>query len=200
MYWYAKTDNSFLFYCVTTSTSNIMQTIYPFSAVLLLQIIALVIFQISSRKNKNYSTNSATEGSLSTRYQIQENLWTIRMMKVFVYTECVFTIALMGALDVVIFNNANLSMPTYFALIEVSNLMFLYALVLPLILWYKRKDVRTEIRSAVNQNRIGSDYDRVFDVLRSQWDTCPKPSKPARPHQKRSSKVMFSNVISFSSK
>lgn len=55
-------------------------------------------------------------------------------------------------------------------LFSVTNVIYLYALALPLVLWYNRKDVQNQIRYAVNRN-AGMNYNRVFEQLRSQWDS-----------------------------
>ncbi|KAK6759031.1 hypothetical protein RB195_016325 [Necator americanus] len=47
-----KLDNSPLLYCQTTSTSNFMWTIYPFSFLLGMQLLSVIIFEVASKKNR----------------------------------------------------------------------------------------------------------------------------------------------------
>lgn len=61
--------------------------------------------------------------------------------------------------------STNLSME----LLPGTNLMYLYALALPLVLWYNRKDVQDQIRRTIDKN-LATSYNRVFDALRSQWE------------------------------
>ncbi|EPB76065.1 hypothetical protein ANCCEY_04843 [Ancylostoma ceylanicum] len=169
---YSRTrlDYSPLVYCQTTSTSNVMWTIYPFGFLLLMQFLSSIVFEVARRKNKGYSEASACSGTLTRRYQIEENIWTIRTLKVYVYTNGTFNATYLIALSAVIFNNHLFSKPIYYMLIEVTNVQYLYALTLPLVLWYNRKDVQNQIRYAVSRD-MGMNYNRIFEQLRSQWDS-----------------------------
>ncbi|KAK6759033.1 hypothetical protein RB195_016326 [Necator americanus] len=117
-----------------------------------------------------YSLAAICCDTLSRRYQIEENLWTIRTLKVYVYTNGTFNATYLIALSIVIFNNEAFSKPVYYALIEVFNVVYLYALALPLVLWYNRKDVQNQIRYAVDRN-MAMNYTRIFEALQSHWNS-----------------------------
>ncbi|VDL71729.1 unnamed protein product [Nippostrongylus brasiliensis] len=59
-----------------------------------------------------------------------------------------------------------------------TNLLCIYALLLPVILWCKKKDVRNQIKHIVHQN-VNTNYNQVFNVLRSQWDAPPENRVPS---------------------
>nr|CDJ95596.1 7TM GPCR domain containing protein [Haemonchus contortus] len=165
IYSQTKINQNPLYYCQTTSTSNFMWTIYPFSVMFIMQLLAVTIFKVAYKKNRRYST---VGGNLSCRYQNEENSWTIKSLKVYVYTNAIFTATYLTAVGLVIYNNHLFAVPTYYALVDGSSLQYLYALVLPLVLWYHRKNVQNQIRSAVDLS-LHMDYNKVFDALRNQW-------------------------------
>ncbi|XGW06956.1 hypothetical protein V3C99_016903 [Haemonchus contortus] len=165
IYSQTKINQNPLYYCQTTSTSNFMWTIYPFSVMFIMQLLAVGIFELAYKKNRRYST---VGGNLSCRYQNEENSWTIKSLKVYVYTNAIFTATYLTAVGLVIYNNHLFTVPTYYALVDGSSLQYLYALVLPLVLWYHRKNVQNQIRSAVDLS-LHMDYNKVFDALRNQW-------------------------------
>ncbi|KAK6054442.1 hypothetical protein COOONC_08054 [Cooperia oncophora] len=107
-----------LYYCQTTSRSNFMWTIYPFCAMLAMQLLAVFIFEFANRKNKCHLMMGADLADLSSRYQIEENSWTIKLLKVYVYTNVTFTAAYLLANGLVIFNNHLFSIPIYYAVVD----------------------------------------------------------------------------------
>ncbi|ETN79831.1 hypothetical protein NECAME_09586 [Necator americanus] len=54
--------------------------------------------------------------------------------------------------------------------LHVFNVVYLYALALPLVLWYNRKDVQNQIRYAVDRN-MAMNYTRIFEALQSHWNS-----------------------------
>ncbi|KHJ96785.1 hypothetical protein OESDEN_03252 [Oesophagostomum dentatum] len=122
------------------------------------------------RDRKGYSvTPYSIFNNLSKRYQVEENLWTIRTLKVYVYTNTSFMAAYLIVFSFVTFENGLFTKPVYYSLVEVSSTLYLYALALPLVLWYNGKDVQRQISSAIHRNlTIGPN--RLFEELRSQWD------------------------------
>ncbi|WKY12300.1 hypothetical protein Q1695_003688 [Nippostrongylus brasiliensis] len=171
-------DDTHLYYCQTTSQYNIKYTLYPYLVLIMLQIAAIVVFRVSVVKNQRYSSSRTMANSLSSRYQVEENLWTIRTLSAFVYTVGAFTAAYLIARSAVIFFNHNFTVPVYYALQEGTNLLCIYALLLPVILWCKKKDVRNQIKHIVHQN-VNTNYNQVFNVLRSQWDAPPENRVPS---------------------
>ncbi|KAK6054399.1 hypothetical protein COOONC_08096 [Cooperia oncophora] len=108
-------------------------------------------------------------------------LRTIRSLKVFVYTDAAFTAAYLTIVSLVILNNHLFPMPTYYAVVDGSSLQYIYALVLPMLLWCNRKNTHDQIRSAVDQNM---DYSIAFNALRDQWNHQNVPTETRTPSLK----------------
>ncbi|KAK5975017.1 hypothetical protein GCK32_003473 [Trichostrongylus colubriformis] len=177
MYSQTKINDNPVYYCQTTSTLNYMWTIYPYCAMLAMQLLAVLIFELAKGKNKR---NSLSGADLSSRYQNEENLWTIKALKVYVYTNTSFTATYLIVVSIIISQNHKFAIPTYYALVDASSLQYIYALVLPIVFWYYRKNVHNQIRWAVNQN-LRMDSDRLFHALRNQWNFHNLPSQNTVP-------------------
>ncbi|CAJ0588210.1 unnamed protein product [Cylicocyclus nassatus] len=117
-----------------------------------------------------YSSTTSRNDTLSGRYQLEENLWTIRALRAYVYLNATITAAYMIALMIILFTNELYSRSTYYSLIEGFNAIYVYALALPLVLWYHRKDVKRQIRIAIRRD-ISTSANQVFKDLQSHWDS-----------------------------
>ncbi|KAK6054441.1 hypothetical protein COOONC_08053, partial [Cooperia oncophora] len=112
-----KLNHTPLYYCQATSRSNFMWSIYPLCALLTMQLLAVFIFGMANRKNRA-RLSSAMHADLSSRYQNEENLWTIKSLKLYVYTNTTLTATYITAIIILLFNNELFSLPTYYALVD----------------------------------------------------------------------------------
>ncbi|CAJ0588195.1 unnamed protein product [Cylicocyclus nassatus] len=171
MYSQTRLDDTPLIYCQTTSPTNYMWTVYPFAFQMILQILSVLLFEVADRKNKICSlSNARRSGTLSGKFQLEENLWTIRTLKAYVYLNSCITATYLITMCIILFKNELLTRPTYYSLIEGTSGMYLYSLALPLLLWYTRKDVKNEIRSAVNQ-AASTNSEQLFRELQLSWSS-----------------------------
>ncbi|KHJ95794.1 hypothetical protein OESDEN_04254 [Oesophagostomum dentatum] len=130
-----------LFYCHATSVEKPFLTIGPFSALIILQISAMLILKLLQWLNKHKSNKQRLNPDLKVRYNVGENLRTIAIVIPFCYASCIFTSIFLAVMCLIMFANHLFSKALYFALVDGSMLLPAYSLTLPLLLQRMNKRV-----------------------------------------------------------
>ncbi|KAK6738402.1 hypothetical protein RB195_020485 [Necator americanus] len=140
-------------YCLLTSLSPPILILGPISMILLLQVIAIVTFEVLMKINKNMNNSLLcnrnahfNDGVISKLYQVRENLRTTKTLMLFFLLSCVNSFAYNSLRGFVHLNKANFSRPLFFLLIEISIHLPQYSLLLPAVLWYSYRKVSRQDR------------------------------------------------------
>ncbi|KJH51774.1 hypothetical protein DICVIV_02086 [Dictyocaulus viviparus] len=163
-----------IYYCITTTPNEPLLTIIPFSVLVILQILAVIILKLLRCLNKIRSARQKLKPSLAQRYSITENMRTITIVIPFCLISSIFTSIFMITLCFILFFNNLFSKPTYFALVDGSMMLPMFSLLLPVIIKRMNDRFNQKTHEAFQQhialsnrtNEIGNVY---FDSLVWAW-------------------------------
>ncbi|EYC43725.1 hypothetical protein Y032_0482g2272 [Ancylostoma ceylanicum] len=126
-----------LYYCHATSVDVPARTVVPISALIVLQVSAVVILKVLECVNKKKSAKQRLNPDLRVRYNVGENLRTIRIVLPFCYVNCVFTSIFLAIMCTIMFFHKSFTKELYFALVDgeyfIKLLPFQFVLVLHIL-------------------------------------------------------------------
>ncbi|KIH54265.1 hypothetical protein ANCDUO_15590 [Ancylostoma duodenale] len=166
-------------YCLITSLSAPVLVLGPITFLLILQIIAVITFEVLMRINKKKSQSLLISrnthfngGVISKLYQVRENLRTMKTLMLFFLLSCINSFCYNFLRGFVHLNKAKFSRPLFFTLIEVSIHLPQYSLLLPAVLWYSYRKVS---RQAAEKHQEKLDRDAPentklhFNMIAESW-------------------------------
>ncbi|KIH52676.1 hypothetical protein ANCDUO_17220 [Ancylostoma duodenale] len=110
---------------------------------------------------------------LRVRYNVGENLRTIKIVLPFCYASCVFTSIFLAIMCTIIFFHESFTKAIYYALVDGSMLLPAYGLILPTIIKRMNAKVNEKSNSEFQRhiapgggNEVAAVY---FDTLTSAW-------------------------------
>lgn len=166
-------------YCLITSLTPPVMVIGSISFLLLLQVSAIIIFEVLMRINKNTRRDllhsrsfELSDGVISKLYQVRENLRTMKTLMLFFLLSCVNSFCYNLLRGFVHLNKDKFSRPMFYALIEISIHLPQFSLILPAVLWYSYRKVS---RKAVEKHIEKLDKDAPentklhFSMIAESW-------------------------------
>ncbi|CTQ86940.1 G protein-coupled receptor [Caenorhabditis elegans] len=117
-----------LYYCQTiaSSTGSVWFVIAPLYAVMIGQIASRIVFELLLRKNK--ALRNSVSLSLSTRFNLDQSIRSLRALKLLVNCNTLVFATLSVVTTTLHFNSSSLSKPNYIALVEAVHILPLYGI------------------------------------------------------------------------
>ncbi|CCD71086.1 Serpentine Receptor, class AB (Class A-like) [Caenorhabditis elegans] len=154
-------------FCSGSQSSDPAYMIIPESVAILSNFIAFFQFGKLMRINTKIRVGSS-ENNLSQKYQIEENLNVVRILRAF--TKCDFVFILIYFTMGIPFHlvGKHLDHADYYALFEVIYFVPIYSLIMPAYIYQFSKKQRVERINRVEQ-KIQVSEDAYFQFIHKQW-------------------------------
>ncbi|WKX95762.1 hypothetical protein Q1695_012315 [Nippostrongylus brasiliensis] len=166
-------------YCLITSLSPPTLVIGSISVLVLLQVIAVVIFEVLVRINQvskqhllHSRTANVSDGVISRLYQVRENVRTMETLMLFFLVSCLngfFYNLLRGFVHL---NKTKFSRPLFYALIEVSIHLPQSSLIVPAVLWYSYRKVSRKAAAEHQEKLDRAAHENTnlhFNIIAESW-------------------------------
>nr|CDJ97666.1 7TM GPCR domain containing protein [Haemonchus contortus] len=177
---YMKLDyQKLMTYCLITSLSPPSLVLGSIFSLLILQVTAVITFEVLMRINKAkkrnllHSRNAHFSGGvISKLYQVRENVRTMKTLMLFFLLSCVNSFCYNFLRGFVHWHKPRFSRPLFFALIEVSIHLPQFSLILPAVLWYSYRKVsrEAEVKHREKLDRDAPENTKLhFDMIAESW-------------------------------
>ncbi|VDO49129.1 unnamed protein product [Haemonchus placei] len=177
---YMKLDyQKLMTYCLITSLSPPSLVLGSIFSLLILQVTAVVTFEVLMRINKAKKRNLLHSrnvhfngGVISKLYQVRENVRTMKTLMLFFLLSCVNSFCYNFLRGFVHWHKPRFSRPLFFALIEVSIHLPQFSLILPAVLWYSYRKVsrEAEVKHREKLDRDAPENTKLhFDMIAESW-------------------------------
>ncbi|KAK0421399.1 hypothetical protein QR680_015214 [Steinernema hermaphroditum] len=157
-------------YCTTSDDNNKCRVIGVLSVNLGVELMNVLIFPILFCINKNLR-KSGVQKSLSTNYQLSENIRSMTVLTPFAITQMIFVSFYIIAVFFYTTLTSSLSPEFYPAYLESVSLIPVYAVILPVVVWFMNRRFKEKTMNRLNEGMKKQDMDDYFKALQSNWQT-----------------------------